>query len=71
MTDADGVTRWYSADPRGVLPLDGFHCPKNLAQLVRQRKFDLRVDTDFTGTMRSGSRMVFVAQTPFALSVSM
>lgn len=52
MTDADGVTRWYTADPRGVLPLDHFHCPKNLAQLVRQRKFEVRVDSDFESVMR-------------------
>ncbi len=52
MTDPDGVTRWYSTDPRGVLPLDQFHCPKNLGQLVRQRKFDVRVNHDFEATMR-------------------
>lgn len=51
MTDADGVTRWYTADPRGVLPLEGFHCPKNLAQLVRSRKFSIRVNTNFVGVM--------------------
>ena len=52
MTDPDGITRWYTTDPRGVLPLDQFHCPKNLAQLVRQRKFDVRVNHDFEATMR-------------------
>ena len=52
MTDADGVSRWYTADPRGVLPLDGFHCPKNLAQLVRQNKFEVRINSDFVATMR-------------------
>jgi leucyl/phenylalanyl-tRNA--protein transferase len=53
MTDADGVSRWYTADPRGVLPLDHFHCPKTLAQLVRQRKFEIRVDSNFVATMRA------------------
>lgn len=52
MTDADGVTRWYTADPRGVLPLDLFHCPKNLGQLVRQRKFEVRFNSNFVATMR-------------------
>jgi leucyl/phenylalanyl-tRNA--protein transferase len=53
MTDADGVTRWYTADPRGILPLDGFHCPRTLRQLVKQRRFDVRFDENFTATMRS------------------
>ncbi|MDB5327635.1 MAG: leucyl/phenylalanyl-tRNA--protein transferase [Phycisphaerales bacterium] len=52
MTDADGVTRWYTADPRGVLPLEGFHCPKNLRQLVKQERFEIRIDSDFAGVMR-------------------
>jgi leucyl/phenylalanyl-tRNA--protein transferase len=52
MTDADGVTRWYTADPRGVLPLEGFHCPRTLRQLVKQRRFDIRFDQDFAATMR-------------------
>lgn len=53
MTDADGQTRWYTADPRGVLPLDAFHCPKSLAQIVRQRKFDVRVNFDFESVVRA------------------
>jgi leucyl/phenylalanyl-tRNA---protein transferase len=52
MTDPDGVTRWYSTDPRGVLPLDGFHCPRTLRQIVRQRRFDVRVNTAFERVMR-------------------
>jgi leucyl/phenylalanyl-tRNA---protein transferase len=53
MTDADGVTRWYTADPRGVLPLDAFHCPKSLGQIVRQRKFDVRINHDFEAVVRA------------------
>ena len=52
MSDSDGITRWYTADPRGVLPLDNFHCPKTLRQLVRQSRFDIRIDQDFAGVMR-------------------
>jgi len=43
MTDHDGKVRWYTADPRGVLPLDGFHLPKTLSQTVRQGKFQVRM----------------------------
>ncbi|CAN5332067.1 leucyl/phenylalanyl-tRNA--protein transferase [soil metagenome] len=53
MTDRDGTTRWYTADPRGILPLDRFHVPHSLAQLVRQNRFELRVDHDFQGVMRA------------------
>jgi len=53
MTDPDGVTRWYSADPRGVLPLDQFHIPGTLRQLYRQKKFDIRVNTAFADVMRA------------------
>lgn len=52
MTDHDGKVRWYTADPRGVLPLDGFHLPKTLSQTVRQGKFQVRINSDFRGTMR-------------------
>jgi leucyl/phenylalanyl-tRNA--protein transferase len=53
MTDRDGQTRWYTADPRGVLPLDRFHIPKTLAQLVRQNRFEIRINFDFAATMRA------------------
>ena len=53
MTDPDGVTRWYSADPRGVLPLDEFHCPRTLRQIVRQSRFEIRINGDFAATMRA------------------
>ena len=53
MTDRDGQVRWYTADPRGILPLDGgFHVPQTLRQVVRQNRFDIRVDSDFESTMR-------------------
>jgi leucyl/phenylalanyl-tRNA--protein transferase len=40
--------RWYTADPRGVIPLDdGFHVAGTLRALVRQRKFDVRINYDF------------------------
>jgi leucyl/phenylalanyl-tRNA--protein transferase len=52
MTDRDGVTRWYTADPRGILPLDDFHIPRTLRQTVRQGKFDIRIDFDFEQAMR-------------------
>lgn len=48
-----GEIRWYSPDPRGVIPLDTFHAPKRLSRLVRQGRFELRVDSDFVGVIRA------------------
>jgi len=54
MADRDGVIRWFTADPRGVFPLDHrFHVPRNLRQIVRQGKFELRINHDFEATMRA------------------
>jgi leucyl/phenylalanyl-tRNA--protein transferase len=60
MTDRDGVTRWYTADPRGIIPLEvgangrpAFHVPHTLRQLVRQNRFEIRINHDFERTMRA------------------
>lgn len=53
MCDPDGVIRWYTANPRGVIPLDAFHIPKTLARTVRQGIFQVRFDHDFEATMRA------------------
>lgn len=56
MGDPNGRIRFYTADPRGVIPLsppDAFHVSATLAQLVRRRKFDVRVNHDFEATMRA------------------
>lgn len=51
MTDPDGRTRWYTADPRGILPLDGLHVPRTLRQVIRQRRFEIRINHDFRATI--------------------
>jgi leucyl/phenylalanyl-tRNA---protein transferase len=54
MADRDGAVRWYTADPRGIIPLDErFHVPGTLRQVVRQGRFAVRVDYDFEATMRA------------------
>jgi leucyl/phenylalanyl-tRNA--protein transferase len=53
MTDRDGAIRWYTADPRGILPLETFHVPRTLRQVVRQSRFDVRVNTCFEDVMRA------------------
>ena len=41
------------ADPRGVIPLGGFHLPSRLARVIRSKKFGVEVDRDFEGVMRA------------------
>jgi leucyl/phenylalanyl-tRNA--protein transferase len=35
-------------DKRGILPLDGFHLPRRLARTLRQDKFEIHCNRDFT-----------------------
>jgi leucyl/phenylalanyl-tRNA--protein transferase len=51
----DGDVGWFSPDPRGLLPLHGFHVPARLARVVRQGKFEVVSDRDFAGVMRACS----------------
>lgn len=57
MADRDGAIRLYTADPRGVLPLEAFHVPHTLRQLVRKVPerggFEIRINHDFEATMRA------------------
>ena len=47
MADDDGEIRWYSPDPRGILPLDAFHLPRRLARTLRQGFFRVTIDAAF------------------------
>jgi len=47
MAVGPGDIRWYSPDPRGIIPLDTFHVPSRLARTLRKQSFDIRVDTRF------------------------
>lgn len=53
MADEDGQIRWYSPDPRGVIPLDALHVPKRLARTLRSGVFDVRFDTAFEDVIRA------------------
>ncbi len=48
-----GVIRWYSPDPRGIIPLDTFRAPKRLGRVMRQGRFETRVDSDFPAVIRA------------------
>jgi leucyl/phenylalanyl-tRNA--protein transferase len=42
---------WWSPNPRGVIPLDGFHVSRSLRRSAR--RFEVRFDHDFPGVMRA------------------
>ena len=43
----DGTIRWFSPDPRGILPLDAFHVPHGLKRALKRPGWELRTDTAF------------------------
>jgi len=43
----DDEIYWYAPDPRGLLPIEEFHCPDRLAQTVRQKPFAIVVNRAF------------------------
>lgn len=53
MADRSGRIQFYTADPRGILPLDAFHVPRTLRQVIRKDPpvFEIRVNYDFEATM--------------------
>ena len=42
---------WVDPKRRGILPLDGFHLSRRLRRVVRQKRFEVRVDSDFPATL--------------------
>ncbi|MCP4415336.1 MAG: leucyl/phenylalanyl-tRNA--protein transferase [Chloroflexi bacterium] len=53
MAHEDGRIYWHDPDPRAIIPLDNFHISRSLQRTIRQKKFDIRVDTAFTAVMQA------------------
>ena len=51
----DGTIEWFTADPRGIIPLDGFNIPERLRRELRKRPFQITVDRCFETVMRACS----------------
>jgi leucyl/phenylalanyl-tRNA---protein transferase len=53
MADSADDSELFWVDPkyRGILPLDGFHLSRRLRRVVRQNRFEVRVDSDFPATL--------------------
>jgi leucyl/phenylalanyl-tRNA--protein transferase len=52
---ADGSIRWYSPDPRAIIPIETFRPPRSLRQVVRRNRFTLTVDRVFPEVVRACS----------------
>jgi len=52
-----GEIRWYSPDPRGIIPLDSFHVPSRLARVIRSGRFRIEIDRDFPAVIRACAQM--------------
>ena len=44
--EAEDVT-WYTARKRGIIPIGKFHTSDNLARIIRQKRFEVRVNHNF------------------------
>ena len=49
----DGTIEWFSPDPRGIMPLDGFHASRRLGRVLRSRRFSVSVDRAFRRVMEA------------------
>lgn len=50
-SEDDPSLHWIEPKHRGVFPLDGFHVPRKLAQLIRSDQFEVQVNADFAGVI--------------------
>lgn len=56
MASEDGEIRWFSPNPRGILPLDKrFHVPHGLSRVLKKNPFEIRLNAEFEHVMRACS----------------
>ena len=51
--DAVSIIRWYSPDPRAILPLDSVHVSRTLRRLARRPPFEFTSDVCFERVIRA------------------
>lgn len=56
MAVGEGDIRWFSPDPRGIIPLDAFHVPRRVARLRRQGTFTIEINRSFEEVIRACAR---------------
>ncbi|MBI1308149.1 MAG: leucyl/phenylalanyl-tRNA--protein transferase [Bacteroidetes bacterium] len=50
--EEDNAIYWHRPEWRGIIPLEQFYVPKNLARLYRNGPFEFSMDRDFKGVMK-------------------
>ena len=53
MADDNGEIGWYDPDPRAIIPLDRFHVPRSLERVLRQNRYEVRMNSDFEAVIRA------------------
>jgi leucyl/phenylalanyl-tRNA--protein transferase len=53
MAIENGEIRWFSPDPRTILPLDGFHVPHGLKRERRAQSIEIRIDFRFDEVIKA------------------
>lgn len=53
MADSNGTIRWFSPDPRTLIPLESFHISRRLERTIKQNRFQIKINQDFSGVMRA------------------
>lgn len=49
----EGEIHWFSPERRGIIPLNGLKISRSLRQTLRKNIFEIRINTDFEGTIRA------------------
>lgn len=49
----DGEIRWYSPDPRGIIPLESFRVPTRLGRVIRAGTFQIELNRAFDAVIRA------------------
>jgi leucyl/phenylalanyl-tRNA--protein transferase len=49
----DGEIRWYSPDPRGIIPLESFRVPLRLGRVIRAGRFQIELNRAFETVIRA------------------
>jgi len=52
-TREDREVFWVEPKRRAILPLDGFHCSRSLAKVLRSDRFRVTLDADFEAVMQA------------------
>ena len=52
MAMENGEIGWFSPDPRGIIPIEGFRAPHGMKKILQCPPFQIRVDTAFEAVMR-------------------